>query len=155
MPRYPNTCRTYSVDNGLDRVPELAAKVGLKVLLGVWIGPNRLKNALLIETAISLARDYPGVITAIVVGNELLLRKEMTASDLGNHPLGQGAREYSGDLRPMSGNSGCATEGSPTTSISSRYTCCHIGKTFRPAPKTRPVAVCGCHPETAGRCLSD
>ena len=74
--------RTYSVDNGLDRVPELAAKVGLKVLLGVWIGPNRLKNALLIETAISLARDYPGVITAIVVGNELLLRKEMTASDL-------------------------------------------------------------------------
>ena len=74
--------RTYSVDNGLDKVPELAAKVGLKVLLGVWIGRNRLKNALLIETAISLARDYPGVITAIVVGNELLLRREMTPSDL-------------------------------------------------------------------------
>ena len=74
--------RTYSVDNGLDRVPELAAKVGLKVLLGVWIGPNHLKNELLIETAISLARDYPGVITAIIVGNELLLRREMTASDL-------------------------------------------------------------------------
>ena len=45
--------RIYSVDNGLDKVPELAAKVGLKVLLGVWIGPNRLKNELLIETAIS------------------------------------------------------------------------------------------------------
>jgi hypothetical protein len=27
-------------------------------------------------------RDYPGTITAIVVGNELLLRREMTASDL-------------------------------------------------------------------------
>jgi len=74
--------RIYSVDNGLDRVPDLAAKIGLKVLLGVWIGRNRLKNALLIETAISLARDYPGVITAIVVGNELLLRREMTTSDL-------------------------------------------------------------------------
>ncbi len=74
--------RTYSVDNGLDRVPELAAKAGLKVLLGVWIGSNRAKNALLIDNAIALARDYPGVITALVVGNELLLRREMTASDL-------------------------------------------------------------------------
>ena len=63
-------------------MPELASKVGLKVLLGVWIGSNRLKNALLIETAISLAKDYPGVIKAIVVGNEVLLRGEMTASDL-------------------------------------------------------------------------
>lgn len=74
--------RIYSVDNGLDKVPELAAKVGLKVLLGVWIGRDRLKNAVLIEDAISLARDYPGVITGIVVGNELLLRREMTAADL-------------------------------------------------------------------------
>ena len=74
--------RTYSVDNGLDRVPELASKVGLEVLLGVWIGRDRLKNALLIETAISLTKDYPGVITAIIAGNEVLLRGEMTASDL-------------------------------------------------------------------------
>ena len=74
--------RTYSVDNGLDKVPELAAKVGLKVLLGVWIGSNRAKNALLIDTAITLAKDHPGVVTAIVVGNEVLLRGDMTASDL-------------------------------------------------------------------------
>src|ERR1035437_7091289 len=38
----------------------------------------------------------------------------------------------------MCGNSGCATGKSPAKSISSRYTCCHIGKTFRSAPKTRP-----------------
>ena len=74
--------RTYSVDNGLDKVPELASKVGLKVLLGVWIGNGRLKNALLIDTAVSLTRDYPGVIKAIIVGNEVLLHGEMTPSDL-------------------------------------------------------------------------
>ncbi len=74
--------RTYSVDNGLDKVPELAARVGLKVLLGVWIGSNRAKNALLIDNAISLAKDHPGVVTAIVVGNEVLLRGDMTAADL-------------------------------------------------------------------------
>src|SRR6202043_1703343 len=59
--------RTYSVDNGLDKVPELASRVGLKVLLGVWIGDNRRKNALLVETAVSLARNYPGAIKAIIV----------------------------------------------------------------------------------------
>jgi exo-beta-1,3-glucanase (GH17 family) len=74
--------RIYSVENGLDRVPELASRLGLKVILGVWIGRNRLKNALLIDTAISRAKEYPDVITAIIVGSEVLLRGEMTASDL-------------------------------------------------------------------------
>ena len=80
--RISQCVRTYSVDNGLDKVPEIASRVGLKVLLGVWIGNGRLKNALLIDTAISLARDYPGVIKAIVVGNEVLLHGDMTPSDL-------------------------------------------------------------------------
>jgi exo-beta-1,3-glucanase (GH17 family) len=74
--------RTYSVDNGLDKVPELASKVGLKVLLGIWIGNGRAKNALLIDTAISLARDYPDTVKAIIVGNEVLLHGDMTPSDL-------------------------------------------------------------------------
>jgi exo-beta-1,3-glucanase (GH17 family) len=74
--------RTYSIDNGLDQVPELASRVGLKVLLGVWIGRDRGKNALLINTAVSLIKDHPGVITAIIVGSEVLLRGEMTVSDL-------------------------------------------------------------------------
>ncbi len=74
--------RTYSVDNGLEKVPELASKVGLKVLLGIWIGNGRLKNAQLVETAVSLTKDYPGTIKAVIVGNEVLLRGEMTQSDL-------------------------------------------------------------------------
>jgi glucan 1,3-beta-glucosidase len=74
--------RTYSVDNGLDKVPELASKVGLKVLLGVWIGNDRRKNALLSDIAISLAKAYPDTVAAIIVGNEVLLRGEMTPSVL-------------------------------------------------------------------------
>jgi exo-beta-1,3-glucanase (GH17 family) len=77
-----NCIRTYSVDNGLDKVPELASQVGLKVLLGVWIGNGRLKNAQLVETAVRLASDYPDTIRAIVVGNEVLLHGDMTPSDL-------------------------------------------------------------------------
>ena len=74
--------RTYSIDNGLDKVPELASRVGLKVLLGVWLGRDRAKNALLIDTAVALARQYPGVVTSLIVGSEVLLRGEMTVSDL-------------------------------------------------------------------------
>jgi len=74
--------RTYSIDNGLDKVPELATRVGLKVLLGVWIGRDRAKNALLIDTAVSLVKDHPGTVTSIIVGSEVLLRGDMIVSDL-------------------------------------------------------------------------
>ncbi|MGB9115345.1 beta-(1-6) glucans synthase [Bradyrhizobium sp.] len=74
--------RTYSIENGLDQVPELAAKVGLKVIQGIWLGSNRLKNLAQISTAIRLTKEYPDTITSLVVGNEVLLRGEMTSSDL-------------------------------------------------------------------------
>jgi glucan 1,3-beta-glucosidase len=74
--------RTYSIENGLDQVPALAAKVGLKVIQGIWLGSNRLKNLAQISTVVGLAKEHPDVITAVVVGNEVLLRGEMTTSDL-------------------------------------------------------------------------
>src|SRR6202042_3621322 len=74
--------RTYSIENGLDQVPALAARAGLKVMQGIWLGSDRLKNATQISTAVRLSRDYPGVITSLVVGNEVLLRGEMTTTDL-------------------------------------------------------------------------
>src|SRR6202011_5786482 len=74
--------RTYSIENGLDQVPALAAKVGLKVIQGIWLGSDRLKNLAQISIAVGLTKEYPGVISALVVGNEVLLRGEMTTADL-------------------------------------------------------------------------
>lgn len=74
--------RTYSIENGLDQVPAEAAKVGLKVIQGIWLGSDRLKNANQISTAVHLTKQFPSVITALVVGNEVLLRGEMTTTDL-------------------------------------------------------------------------
>src|ERR1700732_3974902 len=74
--------RTYSIENGLDQVPELAAKVGLKVIQGIWLSSSRQKNLAQVTTGIRLAKEYPSTITALVVGNEVLLRGEMTQSDL-------------------------------------------------------------------------
>ncbi|MEZ5820326.1 MAG: beta-(1-6) glucans synthase [Xanthobacteraceae bacterium] len=74
--------RTYSVENGLALVPALAAKVGLKVIQGIWLSSNRFKNLSQIATAVQLAKSHPETITSLVVGNEVLLRGEMTPTDL-------------------------------------------------------------------------
>src|ERR1700750_1982147 len=74
--------RTYSIENGLDQVPGIAAKVGLKVIQGLWLGSDRFKNLNQIAIVVGLTKRYPDVITAVVVGNEVLLRGEMTATDL-------------------------------------------------------------------------
>src|SRR6201990_3545558 len=46
--------RTYSIENGLDQVPAIAGKIGLKVMQGIWLGSNRLKNANQNSTAVGL-----------------------------------------------------------------------------------------------------
>lgn len=74
--------RTYSTGNGLDKAPALAQAAGLKLFLGIWIGTQPPQNAEQIETAVALANRYPDVVGAIVVGSEVMLRREMTASAL-------------------------------------------------------------------------
>jgi len=82
LSRLSGCIRIYSVENGLDKVPELAASVGLKVILGIWIGRDPLKNAALIDIAVGLTNTHPDTITALIVGSEVLLRGEMSAAEL-------------------------------------------------------------------------
>ena len=75
--------RTYSIENGLDQVPAVATKIGgLKVIQGIWLGSNRSKNFAQVATAVRLSKEFPDTITSLVVGNEVLLRGEMTTADL-------------------------------------------------------------------------
>jgi exo-beta-1,3-glucanase (GH17 family) len=74
--------RTYSVDHGLDRIAEIAKRHGLKVLQGLWLSSFPERNRKQIETTLELAARYPDVITAVIVGNEVLLRGEMSSLDL-------------------------------------------------------------------------
>src|SRR4030088_2653101 len=76
--------RTYSVDHGLDQIPEIAGRHGMKVMLGLWLSSLPDLSRHQTETAIALARRFPEVIQSIVVGNEVLLRGEMSAPDLVN-----------------------------------------------------------------------
>jgi glucan 1,3-beta-glucosidase len=74
--------RTYSVDFGLDQVPEIARQHGLKVIQGLWLSSHPDRNRYQIETTVALANRFPDVIEAVVVGNEVLLRGEMSGNDV-------------------------------------------------------------------------
>ena len=71
--------RTYSVDFGLDQVPGIAERHGMKVIMGLWLSGQPDKNRYQTATAIALANKYPKTVRAVVVGNEVLLRGEMSA----------------------------------------------------------------------------
>ena len=83
LSRYTDCIRTYSNANGLDQIPAIAQRHGLKMLMGLWLANNAELNRQQIATAIDLAKKYPDVIRAVVVGNEVLLRGELSATDLG------------------------------------------------------------------------
>lgn len=74
--------RIYSADQGLEQVVPIAAKLGLKVLQGIWLSSNAEIGRTQTETAIELANRYPDTIRALVVGNEVLLRGDLSATDL-------------------------------------------------------------------------
>jgi glucan 1,3-beta-glucosidase len=74
--------RTYTVAEGFDQVPAVAHELGLEVLLGLWISRDAVHNDREIELAVRTARQHRATIRALVVGNEVLLRREQTAADL-------------------------------------------------------------------------
>src|SRR5262249_27362731 len=63
-------------------IPAVARRHGLKVLQGLWLSSLPDLSRKQIEGAVALAKRYPDVITAVIVGDEGLLRGEMSAPQL-------------------------------------------------------------------------
>jgi exo-beta-1,3-glucanase (GH17 family) len=82
LSRYSSCIRTYSVQFGQDQIPEIAQRYGLKVMQGLWLSNKPLRNHAEIATVVALAKKYPDTIQSIIVGNEVLLRGEMSLADL-------------------------------------------------------------------------
>ena len=74
--------RTYGASRGLEAVPLVARKLGMQVYLGAWIGRNSDENQAELASAILLSQQFPDVVRLLVVGNEVLLRKELTPPQL-------------------------------------------------------------------------
>jgi exo-beta-1,3-glucanase (GH17 family) len=77
--------RIYSVDQGLAAVPALARKHGLRVLLGLWIGRDRAENERELARGLEVIRRDADAIDAVIVGNEVLLRRELPAAALAEY----------------------------------------------------------------------
>jgi exo-beta-1,3-glucanase (GH17 family)/cellulose synthase/poly-beta-1,6-N-acetylglucosamine synthase-like glycosyltransferase len=73
--------RTYGTNGGQELVPKLAARHGLRVTLGIWIGNDLAANELEIANGIDLARNNPNV-KRVLVGNESLLRGDISVPQL-------------------------------------------------------------------------
>jgi len=76
--------RTYSALGTLGETPALARKHGLKVMLGSWLNSNVERNEREIEATIRLANANRNV-HRILVGNEVVLRGDLTVEDLTAH----------------------------------------------------------------------
>ncbi len=74
--------RTYSAGENLETVPQRAGKYGLKVWHGAWLNDNDKENLEQINLLINHANKYPDTIERVIVGNEVLLRKDLTANQL-------------------------------------------------------------------------
>ncbi|MHB1271933.1 MAG: glycoside hydrolase family 17 protein [Rhodanobacter sp.] len=77
--------RTYSQGQGLGAVPAIASRYGMKVLLGIWLDRDKTANAQQIQLGIAAARKYPQVVRGVIVGNEVLLRGELSSAALAGY----------------------------------------------------------------------
>jgi exo-beta-1,3-glucanase (GH17 family)/glycosyltransferase involved in cell wall biosynthesis len=73
---YARAVRTYSSTGGVEQVPAVAADLGLKVWVGIWLDARGERDGREIQAAVDLARRYTNVST-IVVGNETVKTREL------------------------------------------------------------------------------
>lgn len=73
--------RVYSA-NGLGDLPAVARKYQLHIMLGAWINADPVDSQRELARVVALAQANPDVVRAVIVGNEVLLRKEATAAQL-------------------------------------------------------------------------
>jgi len=74
--------RTYSVDGVFAKIPELAEKHLLRVALGAWIDHDTDRSMREIEAVEQIANQHTNVLR-VFVGNEVILRNEMSVAELG------------------------------------------------------------------------
>lgn len=74
--------RTYSVRGGMQPTPEFARQYGVDVMMGAWLGNGEADNKLEIQTLIQAAQQNSDVVKRVIVGNEVLLRKDMDIDKL-------------------------------------------------------------------------
>lgn len=77
---YARWIRTFSCTEGNQETPRIAHEMGLKTMVGINLGEDYEENAVELEKGIAVARA--GFADILAVGNEVLLRGDMSEEEL-------------------------------------------------------------------------
>lgn len=77
---YTQWIRSFSCIEGNELIPQIAKELGMKTLVGAWLGTDEDKNRQEIENLIQLAKD--GFVDIAAVGNEVLYRNDLSVEEL-------------------------------------------------------------------------
>lgn len=101
--------RSFSCTEGNEFIPKVAKELGIKTLVGAWLGDDEEVNLREIQGLIDLAKN--GYVDIAAVGNEVMYRKDLTEEQLlvfiqkvkkeiPNVPVGYVDAYYEFSLRP-------------------------------------------------------
>ncbi|MCC6762269.1 MAG: glycosyl hydrolase [Chitinophagaceae bacterium] len=77
---HTNWVRSFSCTEGNEWIPKVAKEMGIKTLVGAWLGNDPEINQREIEGLIQLAKE--GYVDIAAVGNEVMYRKDLTEDEL-------------------------------------------------------------------------
>jgi len=77
---YTRWIRTFSCTDGNERIPAIAREFGLRTMVGAWLDGDLEKNEVELANAIGIASA--GHADILGIGNEVLLRGELTEDEL-------------------------------------------------------------------------
>ncbi len=77
---FTNWIRSFSCTEGNELIPKIAREMGLKTLVGAWLGKDEEKNEAEITALIQLANE--GLVDIAAVGNEVLYRNDLDEATL-------------------------------------------------------------------------
>jgi len=80
-----NAIRTYTVDGVYGSIPRLAYKHNINVALGAWLSTDHKKNEEEITRLIKVAKENYRNVVRVVVGNETILRGDLTLMQLSSY----------------------------------------------------------------------
>lgn len=80
MQPYTSWIRTFSCTDGNELIPKIAREMGMKTLVGAWLGDNPEINERELEGLISLCHE--GYVDVAAVGNEVMYRGDLNEQEL-------------------------------------------------------------------------
>jgi GPH family glycoside/pentoside/hexuronide:cation symporter len=72
--------RSFSCTEGNELIPRIAREKGLKTMAGAWISADKKRNEEEISALVALAKE--GLVDVATVGNEVLLRNELSEQEI-------------------------------------------------------------------------